>query len=326
MQNCSTKKGKIQQCIKELLDDGLQHTAHEISDYVDKSLQENGEFIFQVNCYVNSAMKDLLAAGEYVKVARGIYQKDGIPYVPTQKNKTNHRKIDFVNVMESIKGYARSIKTLFDSDSFMDEMSDSEQREYRSISEQSINIADELECGADKLLQIFNSHTGDDYNEKIRSYFKELLSDGKLHKMKEIQDYIFAKMGENNESRGERSSCHLHIAINSLITSDGMYQKISRGFYQKVDASIKNELNSRYSMNDVVKLLDKGSEFSNSDLSILFNKEYCKNGDKEFQRLACELEENIEYCIDNISYLMAFAEDYMECREDNEQNAGMTMC
>ena len=325
MQIFGTKTGRIQQYIKEILDDGAEHKTKEISDYVDKRLQENGEFIFQVKSYVNNAMRVLMADGKYVKVALGVYQKDGIPYTPTQRNKAEHHKNDFMSVMQSVKTYARDIRTLFATPSFMDEMSDNEQKEYHAITEQALNIADKLKFNADKLLHASVSNKDDGYNETIRAYFKELLSDGEPHKMKEIQDYVFKKMRENNESRDERNSCYVHFAIKNLISDDGPYQKISRGFYQKADDSLKNKAYSTYSMDDVLKLLDKGFEISNSDLNILFAKEYCKNGNKEFQELGCELRECVESSIDNISCLMAFAEDYMDQREENEQSEGMTM-
>ena len=56
MQEYLTKTERIQSYIKELLADEKKHSTREITEYVDSKLKENGEFVFQINSYVNAAM------------------------------------------------------------------------------------------------------------------------------------------------------------------------------------------------------------------------------------------------------------------------------
>ncbi len=82
MQNYLSKSERIQNYIKEILADEQRHSMKEITEYVDEKIKENGEFVFQINSYVNAAMKLLMKNGGYAKVAHGVYQKGGIPYTP----------------------------------------------------------------------------------------------------------------------------------------------------------------------------------------------------------------------------------------------------
>ena len=79
MQEYLTKTERIQNYIKEVLADEKKHSTREITEYVDSKLKENGEFVFQINSYVNAAMRILMKNEDYAKVAYGMYQKGGIP-------------------------------------------------------------------------------------------------------------------------------------------------------------------------------------------------------------------------------------------------------
>ena len=46
---------------------------------------------------------------------------------------------------------------------------------------------------------------------------------------------------------------------------------------------------------------------------------------KYIEDLATDISQNIETCIDNTSVLIAFAEDYMDRRQEENQEQGMTM-
>ncbi len=69
MQECMSKTDRIQGYIREVLADGKKHSTKEIIEYVDSKLKENGEFVFQVNSYVNAAMRILMKNEDYAKVA-----------------------------------------------------------------------------------------------------------------------------------------------------------------------------------------------------------------------------------------------------------------
>ena len=60
MQEYLTKTERIQSYIKEVLADEKKHSTREITEYVDSKLKENGEFVFQINSYVNAAMRILM--------------------------------------------------------------------------------------------------------------------------------------------------------------------------------------------------------------------------------------------------------------------------
>ena len=79
MQEYLSKTERIQNHIKEILADEQKHSTKEIIEYVDSKLKQNGMFVFQINSYVNAAMRLLMESGDYAKVAYGVYQKGGIP-------------------------------------------------------------------------------------------------------------------------------------------------------------------------------------------------------------------------------------------------------
>ena len=68
MQEYLTKTERIQSYIKEVLADEKKHSTREITEYVDSKLKENGEFVFQINSYVNAAMRILMKNEDYAKV------------------------------------------------------------------------------------------------------------------------------------------------------------------------------------------------------------------------------------------------------------------
>ena len=116
MQEYLTKTERIQSYIKEVLADEKKHSTREITEYVDSKLKENGEFVFQINSYVNAAMRILIKNEDYAKVAYGMYQKGGIPYTPTPKGtepESNLDKMDVRSVMVEIKSYANKFDELF---------------------------------------------------------------------------------------------------------------------------------------------------------------------------------------------------------------------
>ena len=79
MQEYLTKTERIQNYIKEVLADEKKHSTREIIEYVDGKLKENGEFVFQINSYVNAAMRILMKNDDYAKFAYGMYQKGSNP-------------------------------------------------------------------------------------------------------------------------------------------------------------------------------------------------------------------------------------------------------
>ena len=168
------------------------------------------------------------------------------------------------------------------------------------------------------MFQMADSQYQNERNQTIRKYFEECLSDGNPHKMNDIKDYIFSKMMENNEYKGERSSAYIYPAISSLIVEGGPYQKIARGVYQ-ISQEIQQS-DSVYSMDDVSKLLDRGWNLAERDIKAIVTAELYNAGE-----IAEQISSDIESCIDNVSYLIAFAEDYMDRREEQEVDQGMSM-
>lgn len=83
----------------------------------------------------------------------------------------------------------------------MSEMTDAETENYAIIKSQIEGQLDIIKDRTDKLNTFRTLPPESLYYEKIRIYFKELLSDGFPHKMKEIQSYVFEKLNENNERR-----------------------------------------------------------------------------------------------------------------------------
>lgn len=75
MQDYFTKTERIQNYIRNILDDEQKHSTKEIVEYVDGKLKENGEFVFQINSYVNAALRLIMKNEDYAKVAHGMYQK-----------------------------------------------------------------------------------------------------------------------------------------------------------------------------------------------------------------------------------------------------------
>ena len=74
MNEYMSKTERIQRYIKEVLADEKKHSTKEIIEYVDNKLKENGDFVFQINSYVNAAMRILMKNEDYAKVAYGMYQ------------------------------------------------------------------------------------------------------------------------------------------------------------------------------------------------------------------------------------------------------------
>ena len=60
---------RMKSYIKEILSDGERHSTREITEYVDEKLKRNGDYVFQINSYVNAALRLLMKEGEYNKVA-----------------------------------------------------------------------------------------------------------------------------------------------------------------------------------------------------------------------------------------------------------------
>ena len=267
MQEYMSKTDRILGYIREVLADEKKHSTKEIIEYVDSKLKENGEFVFQVNSYVNAAMRILMKNEDYAKVAYGMYQKGGIPYTPSSKrieSESDLEKIDVRSAMVSVKAYAKKIEELFARKSPFTDMDTNEEASYWAIKKHSLDVAKSLRGNADKLFQMADSQYQNERNQTIRKYFEECLSDGNPHKMNDIKDYIFSKMMENNEYNGERSSAYIYPAISSLIVEGGPYQKIARGVYQ-ISQEIQQS-DSVYSMDDVSKLLDRGCNLAERDI------------------------------------------------------------
>lgn len=324
MQEYLTRTERIQNYIKELLDDEKVHRTGEIAEYVDKRLSENGEYIFQLSSYVNAAMRILMENGEYAKVARGCYQKGGIPYTPATKEGFHPSKNTFLSTMSEVKSYAKDFYKLFSQKPPFPEMDTDEENSYSAIKKSSLDVAGMLKSNVDKVLGMVDSQKENSRDEAIRKYFKEFLSDGKQHKMNDIKDYVFSKMMENGEYRGERNTSYVHWAIRPIINDEGPYQKVARGVYQHRDAQEFSDRDSVYSASEMYTLLDKGFEFSEKNIRQVIISELTKKCIDD-NGLAGEISENIESSIDNVSFLIAFADDYMNRREEMGQNQGITM-
>lgn len=110
MHEYMSKTERIQSYIKEVLADEKKHSTKEIIEYVDDKLKENGDFVFQVNSYVNAAVRILMKNEDYAKVACGMYKKGGIPYTSASKrieSESDLEKIDVRSAMVSVKAYAK---------------------------------------------------------------------------------------------------------------------------------------------------------------------------------------------------------------------------
>lgn len=319
MQEYLSKTEKIQAYIKEVLDDEQKHSMKDIISYVDSKLKENGEFVFQINSYVNAAMRLLMKNEDYTKVSHGVYQKGGIPYTPTSKkadHKSDFEKMDIRSAMVAVKAYANSFEKLYAQKPPFSDMEVNEEAAYWAIKKHSLDVAKSLRENADKLFQMADAQYLNDRNLIIRKYFEECLSDGNPHKMNDIKDYIFSKMMENNEYNGERSSAYIYPAISSLVVEGGPYQKVARGVYQ-ISKEIQ-QTDSTYSMDDVSKILDRGCNLAEKDIRSIVTAELYNAGE-----MADQIVSDIESSLDNVSYLIAFAEDYMDNREKIEQEEGM---
>ncbi len=319
MQEYLSKTERIQAYIKEVLNDEQKHSMKDIISHVDSKLKENGEFVFQINSYVNAAMRLLMKNEDYAKVSHGVYQKGGIPYTPASK-RTEHEsdleKMDIRTAMVAVKAYANSFDKLYAQKPPFSEMEVNEEAAYWAIKKHSLDVAKSLRENADKLFQMADVQYQNERNQIIRKYFEECLSDGSPHKMNDIKDYIFSKMIENNEYNGERSSAYIYPAISSLIVEGGPYQKIARGVYQ-ISKEIQ-QTDSTYSMDDVSKILDRGCNLAEMDIRSIAKGELYNAGETVDQ-----ITSDIESSIDNVSYLIAFAEDYIDHREKIEQEEGM---
>jgi len=116
MQKYLSKTEKIQVYIKEVLDDEQKHNMKDIISHVDSKLKESGEFVFQINSYVNAAMRLLMKNEDYAKVSHGVYQKGGIPYTPASKKadlESDFEKMDIRSAMVAVKAYANSFEKLY---------------------------------------------------------------------------------------------------------------------------------------------------------------------------------------------------------------------
>ncbi len=224
--------------------------------------------------------------------------------------------------MISIKAYARKIDELFTGKSPFEEMETKEAESYNAIKKHSLDVAKKLKINADKLLSMTDLRYENGRNGVIRKYFKECLADGKPHKMNDIKDYIFAKMKENGEYNGERSSSYIYTAVRTLVENEGEYKKVARGVYQIRSEQEVISGGSLYSMDDVGKLLNSGFTLSEKDIRNLISVELAKTGIKN-EEIISQISDNLESSIDNISYLIAFAEDYMDRREEAEENQGI---
>ena len=329
MQEYLSKTERIKEYIKEVLSDGTPHKTKKIIEHVDQRIKEDGEYIFQINSYVNAALRLLIRDGEYAKVSYGTYQKGGIPYIKDAKEQTKSvEKEDFKSVMSAVKAFARGFNELFSQKTPFTEMDVQEESEYWAIKTHSLQVAKELKANADRILELADSGKITARNEVIKRYFKEALSDGKPHKMNDIKDYIISKMVQNGEYNGERSTSFIYPAIQTIIENEGSYRKVARGIYQMKEDWGDGERNTVYSMSDVSRMLDRGFNLSEKNIiQRILNTFAGANEDvyKEAEQLASKVSDEIESCIDNVSYMIAFGEDYMDRREKMEEEKGMTM-
>ena len=147
MQEYMSKTDRIQGHIREVLADEKKHSTKEIIEYVDSKLKENGEFVFQVNSYVNAAMRILMKNEDYAKVAYGMYQKGGIPYTPSSKrteSESDLEKVDVRSAMVSVKAYAKKFEELFARKSPFTDMDTNEEASYWAIKKHSLDVAKSL--------------------------------------------------------------------------------------------------------------------------------------------------------------------------------------
>ena len=221
-------------------------------------------------------------------------------------------------LMVEIKSYANKFDKLFAQKPPFPDMEVNEEATHWAIKKHSLDVAKSLRENADKLFQMADSQYQNERNQIIRKYFVECLSDGNPHKMNEIKDYIFSKMQENNEYSGERSSAYIYPAISSLIVEGGPYQKITRGVYQ-ISREVQQS-NSVYTMDDVVKLLDRGCSLAEKNIRGIVSVEI-HNAEDIVEQITADIESSI----DTVSYLIAFAEDYMDRREEPENEQGISM-
>ncbi len=325
MQEYLSKTERIQNHIKEILADEQKHSTKEIIEYVDSKLKQNGMFVFQINSYVNAAMRLLMASGDYAKVAYGVYQKGGIPYTPNvHERESDLEKTDFRSTMISVKAYAGRIEALFAKKAPFAEMEVKEEAAYWAIKKHSLDVAKSIREKVNKVLRLLDTRQINSRSQAIRKYFEEYMSDKKPHKMNDIKEYIFSCMVKNKEYNGERSTSYIYSAIKNLIEDEGEYQKISRGVYQiRMEHNVVSD-GSTYSMDDVGKLLNSGCELSEKNIMNLIQVEFTKAGISDGE-LINRIFEDLESSISNTSYLLAFAEDYMDRREENEQDEGMKL-
>lgn len=325
MQEYLSKTERIQNYIKEILADEQEHSTKEIIEYVGEKLKQDRMYIFQIGSYVNAALRLLMKNGDYAKVAYGVYQKGGIPYTPiAHERESDLEKTDFRSTMISIKAYCGRIEALFSKKPPFEEMEVNEEAAYWAIKKHSLDVARSIRENVNMVLQLMDAQQTNTRNQAIRKYFREYMSDKKPHKMNDIKEYIFSCMVKNKEYNGERSTAYIYSAIKNLIEEEGEYQKISRGVYQ-----IRTEQNvisdgTTYSMDDVGKLLNSGSTLSEQNIENLIRVEFAKIGISN-EKIINRISEDLESSINNTSYLIAFAEDYMDRREENEQDEGMKM-
>lgn len=314
------QKATIKKYIQELLEDEQEHGTREIIEYVDSKLKENGIYIFQISSYVNAGLKDLITNDDYAKIAYGMYQKGGIPYIGrTQNEKSDIIKPNFKNTMLAIKSYARKYKEILAAPPPFGGMDSDESRSYQEIKKFLLDKSKNIETNVDAVLRLFYAENYNVRDRAIRKYFKEYLCDGKPHRMNDIKDYIFSKMIENGEYNGERSTAYIHTAIRNLIEDWGEYEKISRGVYQLKGSETKMIENSIYSMDDIAEQLDRGFDFLNSNTKYLLTQELKARGIED-NSLINQLFDDLESSIDGVSFLLAFADDYMYSRENLEQD------
>lgn len=325
MQEYLSKTERIQNYIKEILADEQERSTKEIIEYVGEKLKQDRMYIFQIGSYVNAALRLLMKNGDYAKVAYGVYQKGGIPYTPiAHERESDLEKTDFRSTMISIKAYCGRIEALFSKKPPFEEMEVNEEAAYWAIKKHSLDVARSIRENVNMVLQLMDAQQTNTRNQAIRKYFREYMSDKKPHKMNDIKEYIFSCMVKNKEYNGERSTAYIYSAIKNLIEEEGEYQKISRGVYQ-----IRTEQNvisdgTTYSMDDVGKLLNSGSTLSEQNIENLIRVEFAKIGISN-EKIINRISEDLESSINNTSYLIAFAEDYMDRREENEQDEGMKM-
>ena len=319
---------RMKSYIKEILADGERHSTREITEYVDEKLKQNGDYVFQINSYVNAALRLLMKEGEYNKVAYGQYQKGGIPYTPVKHGnldaESTLERNDINSVLVGIRAYVRGINEIFTQKPPFPEMDTEEKESYLKIKGSSLKTAKELREKVDELLSIQDSFSDSVRNSAIRKHFIKYLSDGKPHKMNDIKDYVFSQMMENGEYGGERNTAYIYSAIKSLVSEEGPYMKVARGIFQKAGEQVMTLKDTVFSMDDVARTLDRGFNLSEKNVEAIILSSINSKA-KYIEDLATDISQNIETCIDNTSVLIAFAEDYMDRRQEENQEQGMTM-